>query len=278
MSTVEPPCEDRPEWREADTWIAPSGLTPPDSTRLADAGEFTRLDLPPVPTPTLRPGDRVAVHCGDDTYTLTVPRSDQEPDMTTQTRHAELVALLNKISEESVTASNVLADMLDLLRERLPGRAEVKVAPFDPDLIARNLDAIKHELETPVGEHGECCDPGEVTEDQPIVTRIVDRDGDVWERREEGWSLWHSSEWGPWRGHGRWPQPPGNGILRPATPADLARVGIEDERGGWQAKHAALRADVERERGNLARAGGTFAVRRLDRVLHRDDDRTPQAD
>lgn len=84
----------------------------------------------------------------------------QEPDMTKHDRHDELVALLNKISEESVTASNVLADVLDLLRDRLPERVEVRVAPFDPDLIARNLEAIKHEAKTPMSGHGECCEPG----------------------------------------------------------------------------------------------------------------------
>jgi len=40
-------------------------------------------------------------------------------------------ALLTKISEESVTTSNVLADMLDLLRERLPEPEGVKDEPDD---------------------------------------------------------------------------------------------------------------------------------------------------
>lgn len=53
-------------------------------------------------------------------HPLHLPRFTQEPDMTAKTRHDELKALLSKISEESVTTSNVLADMLDLLRERLP--------------------------------------------------------------------------------------------------------------------------------------------------------------
>ena len=61
--------------------------------------------------------------------------------MTKHDRHDELVALLTEI------------------RDRLPERTEVKVAPFDPNLIARNLDAIKHETETPMREHGECCEP-----------------------------------------------------------------------------------------------------------------------
>ena len=57
----------------------------------------------------------------------------QEPDMTKTDRHDELVALLNKISEESVTTSNVLADMLDLLRDRLPDPEGVKDDPAPAD-------------------------------------------------------------------------------------------------------------------------------------------------
>lgn len=49
----------------------------------------------------------------------------QEDPMTKHDRHDELVALLSKISEESVTTSNVLADVLDLLRQRLPEPAEI---------------------------------------------------------------------------------------------------------------------------------------------------------
>lgn len=145
--------------------------------------------------------------------------TDQEPDMTAKTRHDELKALLSKISEESVTTSNVLADLLDLLRERLPERTEVKVAPFDPDLAARNLDALKHAVSKPIEV---------VTEEPPVGTYLADRDGDVWERREDGWVDWA-------------PEPRTWGYvfefeevrtryapLRFATPADLARVGIEE--------------------------------------------------
>lgn len=46
--------------------------------------------------------------------------TDQENPMSKTDRHDELKALLSKISEESVSTSNVLADVLDLLRERLP--------------------------------------------------------------------------------------------------------------------------------------------------------------
>lgn len=52
--------------------------------------------------------------------------TDQENPMSKTDRHDELVALLSKISEESVTTSNVLDDMLDLLRERLPEPEGVK--------------------------------------------------------------------------------------------------------------------------------------------------------
>ena len=153
-----------------------------------------------------------------------MPRSlatpDQENPMTKHDRHDELKALLSKISEESVTTSNVLADVLDLLRERLPERTEVKVAPFDPDLAARNLDALKHAVSKPIEV---------VTEEPPVGTYLADRDGDVWERREDGWVDWA-------------PEPRTWGYvfefeevrtryapLRLATPADLARVGIEPE-------------------------------------------------
>lgn len=163
-------------------------------------------------------------------HPLHLPRFTQEPDMTAKTRHDELVALLSKISEESVTTSNVLADMLDLLRERLPERTEVKVAPFDPDVIARNLAALKHEVETPMREHGECCEPAEVTEDQPVGTYLADCDDDVWVRRASGWHIWSDwlSAWGSRAravAHLREHYAP----LRLATPADLARVGIEDD-------------------------------------------------
>lgn len=94
-----------------------------------------------------------------DNLTGEITRLSKEDTLTAKARHDELNALLNKISEESVSTSNVLADVLDLLRERLPERTEVKVAPFDPDLAARNLDALKHAVSKPMSEHGECCEP-----------------------------------------------------------------------------------------------------------------------
>lgn len=82
----------------------------------------------------------------------------QEPDMTKHDRHDELVALLTEI------------------RDRLPERVEVKVSPFDPDLAARNLDAIKRELETP----GPANDlPGEPVE--PSDLRAGDRVEFTWQ-------------------------------------------------------------------------------------------------
>ena len=59
--------------------------------------------------------------------------TDKESPMTPKTRHDELKALLSKISEESVTTSNALADMLDLLRERLPEPEGVKDEPAPAD-------------------------------------------------------------------------------------------------------------------------------------------------
>ena len=100
--------------------------------------------------------------------------TDKETPMTLKTRHDELKALLNKISEESVTTSNVLADLLDLLNDRLPERTEVKVAPFDPDLIARNLEALKHAVSKPMREHGECCEPAEDEPERRVNVTITD--------------------------------------------------------------------------------------------------------
>ena len=125
--------------------------------------------------------------------------TDKESPMTKHDRHDELKALLSKISEESVTTSDVLDDMLDLLRERLPEREGQPVTEGHPP-----------------------------TEEPPVGTYLVDRDGDVWERREDGWVDWA-------------PEPRTWGYvfefeevrtryapLRFATPADLARVGIEE--------------------------------------------------
>lgn len=43
MSTVEPPREDRPEWRETDEWIVPASLREPQTTTMpplrGDGGE-----------------------------------------------------------------------------------------------------------------------------------------------------------------------------------------------------------------------------------------------
>ena len=99
----------------------------------------------------------------------------QEPDMTDQPEpydfHDEAHrALLNddlsKGWQAGLHALLAIHDTLAEIRDRLPERTEVKVAPFNPDVIARNLDAIKHELETPMRGHGECCEPAP-TDDLP---------------------------------------------------------------------------------------------------------------
>lgn len=203
-----------------------------------DAGEFTPLDF-----------HREWLHVMDTQH----PHTPQETDMpNNQRRHREQMGVLNQIhdtlkdiagntAEQYATLTEIrdrhdeLKALLTEIRDRLPERVEVKVAPFDPDLIARNLAAIKHEIETPMREHGECCEPAEVTEDQPVGTRIVDRDGDVWERREGGWALWFERRQGwmpdiyPGATTEVWGAVQDYAPLRLATPADLARVGIEVE-------------------------------------------------
>ena len=142
--------------------------------------------------------------------------------MTPKTRHDELKALLSKISEESVTTSNVLADLLDLLRDRLPEQEVPEVCHCIA--CGENYPTkLGHDCPTPDGKP----EPAEVTEDQPVGTRVVDCDGDVWERGEDGCRLWDSGEWlesgGTFKRLLTWTP------LRLASPADLARVGIEDE-------------------------------------------------
>lgn len=80
----------------------------------------------------------------------------QEPDMTKHDRHDELVALLRRI-----------ADTLDGFRG----------APDLPTAMATNLEAIKHEAETPMRGHGECCEPAPAeAEDERISAwhRVAD--------------------------------------------------------------------------------------------------------
>ena len=100
----------------------------------------------------------------------------QEPDMTDHRAHAEraldaiddsddprnLPAGLDGIGRALLAIHGTLAE----IRDRLPERTEVKVAPFDPDLVAANIAALKHELETPMRGHGECCEPAP-TDDLP---------------------------------------------------------------------------------------------------------------
>lgn len=150
----------------------------------------------------------------EDAHTFIAARTDQETDMNpsnNRSRHDELVALLTEI------------------RDRLPEPPTYTIETRTCRKAA-NLAAFKHEAETPMRGHGECCEPAEVTDDQPVGTYLVDRDGDVSERREDGWHIWSgwSSAWGSRAytvGHLREHYAP----LRLATPADLARVGIEDE-------------------------------------------------
>ena len=113
----------------------------------------------------------------------------QEPDMTDQPEpydfHDEAHrALLNddlsKGWQAGLHALLAIHDTLAEIRDRLPERTEVKVAPFDPDLVAANIAALKHELETPMRGHGECCEPaptddlpGEPVEPDEALARVI---------------------------------------------------------------------------------------------------------
>lgn len=90
------------------------------------------------------------------------------------------------------TAIFACARYLAAIHDTLLATSGSKPAPaaYDPEVAARNLDALKHELEAPMREHGECCDPapaddlpGEPVE--PGDLRAGDRVGFTWERTGE---------------------------------------------------------------------------------------------
>ncbi len=132
-------------------WAPPSSASITYLTRThsisPETGEFTPLDF-----------HREWLHVMDTQH----PHTPQETDMpNNQRRHREQMGVLDQIH-----------DTLTEIRDRLPERVEVKVAPFDPDLIAANLEAIKHEVETPMRGHGECCEP--LSEPSVNVTETPD--------------------------------------------------------------------------------------------------------
>lgn len=88
----------------------------------------------------------------------------QEDPMNAKDRHDELVALLSKISEESVTTSNVLADTLDLLRDRLPEpTGSGTCMTCGTELYAGDpLDCRKHEPAPDDDLPGEPVEPGDL--------------------------------------------------------------------------------------------------------------------
>lgn len=180
------------------------------------------------------------------------PPSQETDTMTEPQTKTEWLA---DIAVESHRTNELLAE----IRDRMPER-EARVAPFDPDVIAANLEAIKHEAETPMRGHGECCEPAPVprpepacvcgsvddfhlpacyepaaiTEEPPVGSQLTDREGDVWERRT-GWRLsWHVwlKEMRTWDTE---PEPweladyrcvTDYAPLRPTTDEDRVRVGL----------------------------------------------------
>ena len=190
----------------------------------------------------------------------------QEPDMTKHDRYDELVALLRRI-----------ADTLDGFRG----------APDLPTVLAANLEAIEHEVETPMRGHGECCEPADITEEPPVGSQVTDREGDVWERRENGWTWWARDRWllirRSWESVVRDAAP-----LRFTTDEDRKRVGLPvnpapadvdpdaladmtRQRDEWQARHEALREDVEQYATTADTSAAMAAARGW--LIARDDER-----
>lgn len=142
-----------------------------DTSQIAEA--FKRMAEQVDAAATRKAARGVSISEALDQIKARFPRPDQEPDMTAKDRHDELVAPTDHRANAERALSTIdasddprnlpagldgigsaLLALHDLLDERLP-----KPRKVDPELVARNLDAIKHELETPMREHGECCEP-----------------------------------------------------------------------------------------------------------------------
>lgn len=63
------------------------------------------------------------------------------------------------------------------------GADNVRLIEYPRDLFARNLEAFKHEAETPMREHGECCDPAPAlpTESGALIIASGTSDGEPFE-------------------------------------------------------------------------------------------------
>lgn len=117
----------------ADGWIT-NNMTGEPRTRThainPTTGEFTRLD--------------------QESDTMTDHRAAADKALDGDTGWGPLAHLMAAVHDTlKVLAGNSAEQHATLteIRDRLPERVEVKVAPFDPDVIAANLEAIKHEAE-----------------------------------------------------------------------------------------------------------------------------------
>lgn len=143
-------------------------------------------------------------------------------------------------------------DMFERLSKVEAGGVEAKVAPFDPDVIAANLKAIDHEINTPMRGHGECC-PTERTDwlDEPApVPRPepapADVDPDVIAADLE--ALKHELET-PMRGHGECCDPAPADVDPDEALADVLEDAYHHSNiGDWLSVARAAREHIEAER------------------------------
>lgn len=210
---------------ETDTWIVPrdtqdrrAGLTPAPGTICPRCG-VNLVTGKPTPNCATHGQEAHDVWCADENYAddpcATCNPKEDDP-MTDRDRRAEAELYFDEAeSVESHKESAALSSA---------GALSALLA------IKRLLAEIRDRLPEPEGVRDE---PVDVTEEPPVGSQVTDREGDVWERREEGWTLWWAERIG-WLADlygdlDPWPDVRDLAPLRPTTDEDRKRVGLPVE-------------------------------------------------
>ena len=211
---------------ETDEWIVPrdtqdrrAGPTPAPGTICPRCG-VSLVTGKPAPNCATHGPEAHDVWCADENYAddpcATCNPQEDDP-MTDRDRRAEAELYFDEAeSVESHKESAALSSA---------GALSALLA------IKRLLAEIRDRLPEPEGVRDE---PVDVTEEPPVGSQVTDREGDVWERREDGWALWWHERPG-WladlygSGLDPWPTVRAQAPLRLTTDEDRERVGLPVE-------------------------------------------------